>query len=304
MMATINARCSGFKNAYSNINGSYSITLSFLDLLRSHMAVGHGISMYKVWRFRHFELHKFFQGLAAIELLEFHSGRITLHQSFAALDGTEKAQMSNLFGMIFSNLVCEKFLGTKRLLNVDDAYRRGLINLTNGTAERGDLFGMSTNGDWHVVEAKGRSNVPENNLMKKAKQQASRITAINGQTPTTASGCITRVSKGGILTTLEDPESLFNRVEITADMSSVANEYYRNLRGLLRNSDRDTLKINDAIFLITSLPFVIDGRQLHIGLLSDIYEKESHSLKSEPLFGNESASIGNDGVVLSLKDLY
>jgi hypothetical protein len=48
---------------------------------------------------------------------------------------------------------------------------------------RPDLVGQALNGDWIVLESKGRVSAPEEAAKEKAKQQARRLLSVSGVAP-------------------------------------------------------------------------------------------------------------------------
>lgn len=151
-------------------------------------------------------IHRFGLGLSAMAYLENQSANLHLAGSYKHLDGSEKAAMSYWQGMIFAKLMAEHKLSIVWFAHVDDMRSKGVLTTTATTKERGDFAGKTSVGDWHVVEAKGRSNQMEKGLIRKAKRQAALVKSIDGKKPHTHSACVSCLWKTPIEIILDDPK--------------------------------------------------------------------------------------------------
>jgi hypothetical protein len=106
------------------------------------------------------------------------SHRLRRTAAFEALDPTEKGAVSYFLGMTFCKLFASQLLQTDWLLHLD--VFRGQFNARNIGRSRPDLIGQDTSQAWHAFETKGRSSAPSAADKQKAKEQAQRLSTVNG----------------------------------------------------------------------------------------------------------------------------
>lgn len=107
--------------------------------------------------------------------------RSTLYNS---LDPSEKSATSYFLGMTMAKLFAARLFDTPWLFHVSLASTNGeIIKFKQGTKSQPDLIGLTTNGDWIVIEAKGRTNGVDLVALGKAKHQTRMIRQINGAAP-------------------------------------------------------------------------------------------------------------------------
>lgn len=153
-------------------------------------------------------LHRFGMGLSALSFLEQSPVGLRLSNRYRFLDASEKGAATYWYGMALSKIVADAELKVPWLAHVDQMRASGALTVASGTNERGDFVGRDTSGNWHVVEAKGRSNSYPASLVTKAKRQSARVTSINGQSPATTSACITSLFTQPISVLLDDPPTI------------------------------------------------------------------------------------------------
>lgn len=103
---------------------------------------------------------------------------------YDALDPTEKGAVSYFLGMAMAKLFATKQFDVAWLFHVSQATRHGTtITFSKGTKSQPDLIGQTTNGEWVIIEAKGRTNGLDLSAVAKAKAQTGMISTINGSIP-------------------------------------------------------------------------------------------------------------------------
>ena len=204
-MAEIKLITKRFRGAYKSLNKTEMLTITRRAFLRASLTLGFqrfGDFWHSGWRSW---THRLGTGLSGLAYLESSSANLHLSPDYGRLDGSEKSAMSYWQGMIFAKLVAEQKLSVRWLAHVDDMRSKGLLTTTASTNERGDFVGHTLAGDWHVVEAKGRSTHLEKGLVKKAKRQAALVKTINGVAPHTHSACVSCLWKNPIVVLFDDP---------------------------------------------------------------------------------------------------
>ena len=108
------------------------------------------------------------------------SDRLHRTEVFKSLDPTEKGAVSYFLGMALCKLFAYELLHTPWLIHVDAL--RGLLPM--GVLEgrsRPDLVGKDRTGNWLAFECKGRSSVPRDLDLAKAKKQADRLVRVDAE---------------------------------------------------------------------------------------------------------------------------
>ncbi len=110
--------------------------------------------------------------------------------AFLALDGSEKGAVTYFLGLALAKLTAERRWDVPWVLHLDVYSRRAnpyghpitVVPVGSGR-RRPDLIGQSMNGDWLVLEAKGRTGSVDDKLRLNAKTQTQLICTINQITP-------------------------------------------------------------------------------------------------------------------------
>lgn len=307
---------SAYKDEFLHLNGSLDMRISHTDIARGIVSIGksHWLQHLKNPRRTFFDFAHYWTGLRNCIAV---NPTLRLDPSFERLDGSEKGVKSYQFGMGIAKIVTERILKVPYLLHVDALIKNGAATLTIGTNERGDLIGMDMAGNWHVIEAKGRTYPANAALREKAKRQAERIVDINGIPPKTKSYCISYLSKTSNLIELVDPDDL-PTVSTTMNINDdlFVKIYYDRLFSSLYTAAPDAALSFQEYGLQFNL-FEIPDTDLYIGLPNN-YLKElangSVGFRNELLERNElferfsklnldSLSIGTDGVLIAEKNL-
>ncbi len=277
-MAEITVRCRNYSGSYLRINGNHQRTVSKLSFIRAIITVGaqkYSDILNLGWRGL---LHRFGMGIAALSFLEKRGGHLCLSPSYSSLDMSEKAAATYWYGMAFTKLVAESELSVPWLGHVDSLRARGVLQIMNGSRARGDLAGRDALGEWHVLEAKGRSRRFDNTLIATAKGQAARVISINGRLPSTTSASIARLDTIPISVLLDDPRDVKAREKWKIDDEKFFQEYYRVIIKYLQRYRKDDIEIHQGVnFVVAPLSlYPLIGSKQHsfrIGLPQQIFDK-------------------------------
>ena len=109
-------------------------------------------------------------------------GHLEKSSLYGALDPTEKSGVSYFIGMMAARILAY------RLLDVPFLFHVSMIHVLGGTVSlkgksQPDLVGLRSDGNWVVVEAKGRTAGYSSSAMKLAKTQTRQLRQINGNYP-------------------------------------------------------------------------------------------------------------------------
>lgn len=172
--------------------------------------------------------------------LDITKGRFSKTFLYENLDPTEKAVVSYYLGM-----TCAKVFADRRL-NTPWLYHVSKINLLTITFHPGDsrpdLIGDDINGNWIVVEAKGRTNRCCSKTMLAAKKQTLQINKINGKLPIFRVAFQSYFNKYLELAVNDPPEPDRNAKNLNFDEAFAIRQYYEYLVNILidSNASRDT----------------------------------------------------------------
>lgn len=103
--------------------------------------------------------------------------RLSRSEPYDVLDPSEKGAVSYFLGLTFAKLFAEKYLNVSWLMHLD-VYRDALRPRNVHGGSKPDLVGFDTNGDWYVIEAKGRTGGHDSEAMRRAKEQVSNLSTI------------------------------------------------------------------------------------------------------------------------------
>jgi len=147
--------------------------------------------------------YRFAMGMA---YLTTNGNNIVLSPLFGQLDQSEKVPITYRFGMAMAKLHSEWLLNVPTLIHFDAFARNNSVVQTGSSTRRPDLVGMGALGDWHVVEAKGRSSTITEEDRVSAKEQATLVATINGIQPATYTAALTLLSTSRTHTEMNDPD--------------------------------------------------------------------------------------------------
>jgi hypothetical protein len=262
-------------------------------------------------------VHRIGIWLSIASFLEVWAGSICLSARYGNLDMSEKGYVSYWYGMALAKLVAKSELAITWLGNIDKMKASGTLITSSTNNKRADLVGRGLYNDWHVIEAKGRSNEYSNLLIEEAKNQAAAVISINGQSPATTSACIASLFTQPISVLLDDPAGDSNKEQEKWKIKEdkFFEDYYR---GIIQHLRKATLseepKDIHSGFVTTKLfrreffklPYSsrwdvpLWAEYLELGLLKSIYKdpkKAPDSIKDLPNDDYKGA-IGKDGIAI------
>lgn len=313
-MSIVQVTCRNFVSPYTKTNGNHLRNVSRLALLRAIITLG--AQRYSdVFSLGVRSLRYRFGIWNSVDshLVQTADG-LCLHHSFKALDGSEQRPLTYWYGMAMAKIVADTELGIPWLAHVDRMRESGALATSTTSNRRGDLVGKGKNSDWHVIEAKGRSNPYPRSLITSAKDQSSNIKYINGQQPETCSACITALHTRPISILLEDPPPIDAGEDEhwQIDASAFFEQYYRGIVAYLKKfGTRESLSNGNSLFVTAPLtPMISEYRdyppmryladwRLEIGLLKTIYDHPEQAL--DAVAGTalvESGKMGSDGIAI------
>jgi hypothetical protein len=172
--------------------GTDSLNVTWDDLLWAAMTVGRPNRQYV---FRH-GTASWYEALFRLSLVRMSleqagpaGRRLRRTQAARTLDPSEKGAVNYFLGLAVAKVFADKCLNTPWLLHLD--VFRPQLNVALAGRSRPDLVGETRGGAWIALECKGRISQPSQNAKQKAKEQAERITTIQGVAPIVNAGCIT-----------------------------------------------------------------------------------------------------------------
>jgi len=197
---------------------------------------------------------------------------------YDSLDATEKGAASYRIGMGIAKIIAERKLHVPWMRHIDPLIRQGIIQTDQKTHERPDMVGQSPDNQWHIIEAKGRSN-SDREAMRKGKLQAAAVNYVAGSIPHTKSACVTELCWNSIYTDLEKVTGT-GSIELHMQEQGVfRREYYGLVQGMAQLIEPIEYRLplfdsprNLGVFQLFMLP----GTKYALGVQHQIYEMVTH----------------------------
>lgn len=170
---------------------------------------------------------------------------------YRALDPTEKGATSYFMGMLAAKVL------SARLLDVPWLFHLSMLTSLGGYAtlaanSEPDLIGLTSNWNWIVVEAKGRTGRYSAKAMSAAKLQTQQLRHINGQPPSL------RVATQAFFNprmewVMEDPEE-YDEIarDLNVDVQTALERYYSSAMAATEKSG--ARNIGNRKFIVRALP--------------------------------------------------
>lgn len=212
-----------------NTNGEATLLCRKLDLYRSIITVGNPsfFSLQNIidYGFARALYDSILRKVAIVASnIESDLAGMRRHPIFDTYVADEKRIVSYNLGMAFAKLYSEKLLDIPNLIHIEFLKKQNAVTFvqqgSNLRAKEPDLVGQTTDGNWHIFEAKGVSSSASklNSKISEAKDQVQQVATIHGLAPLTGSACATYIGRDRILTYIEDPPSdEGKRVEINRE---------------------------------------------------------------------------------------
>lgn len=221
-------------------------------------------------------------------LQENANGDIVKSSAYNSLDPSEKSAISYFLGMTLSKLIAHRLFNVPWLMHLD-IYRH-LYNFNALGRSKPDLFGFDINGNWIVVEAKGRTNSLCWSTLQKAKDQAELLHSINGNNPILNIGGQISFSNNVLTYHMIDPKPNKEKgfsIEISKD--EYISDYYRPFNELIsyeKNTEIRTFR----------------NQRYHLSEFSDFDLKigiaDMHNDAINETFSENSIFIGPDKIII------
>lgn len=223
-----------------NLLKAQDLTISLNELIWGCITVGK-FGLFDLTYFGIKSLHEIlFKWHLLFANLDFRNGRFSKTSLYQNLDPSEKAVVSYYLGMTCAKVFSDKRLNTPWLYHV---YKINPLTITFHSGDsRPDLIGEDINGDWIVVEAKGRTNGYCSKTMLSAKKQTLQINKINGKNPILRVAFQSHFNKHLELAVDDPPQPDKNAKDLNFDKVFAIRQYYEYLVSILidSNSSRDT----------------------------------------------------------------
>lgn len=222
-----------FVAPYQNIMLTQSINVSWSELIWAAVTVGRA-NFNHVIRHGVFSRYEMQYRIAMLfaNLQENMQGDIIKSSAYHSLDPSEKSAVSYFLGMTLSKLIAQRLFNVPWLMHLD-VYRH-LYNFNALGRSKPDLFGPNINGEWIVLEAKGRTNLLCKTTLNKAKEQAELLYSINGNDPILNIGGQVSFSNDILTYHMIDPKPNKERgfaIEISKE--EYISDYYRPFNELI-----------------------------------------------------------------------
>ena len=178
-MLTIDYRADDFPSGSPpHLIGGGSLTVTWHDIIWAAVSVGKN-GLFDVFAHGPFSQDEMmFRAYMVYANLQQVGGNIYRSPAYDGLDRSEKGAISFFFGMTFAKLAAGFLLDTPWLVHLAKVKPVVLAGRS-----RPDLIGITSSGDWLVVEAKGRTNRYSPQVMNTAKAQSQQVRSIRGARP-------------------------------------------------------------------------------------------------------------------------
>lgn len=270
--------------------------------------------------------HQYREAIIYANLKEDSAGILHRSESYDALDPSEKAAISYFLGLSMAKFFAARYLGVSWLMHLD-LYKVALgIQIKKGRS-RPDLIGLNKNKEWIAMEAKGSSNKLRDKVIKKAKQQASRIPAIKGETPILKVALACYFDGTQFKVHWEDPKHSDKSLVLESSLYTEENEYigiflgtyYKPLLDLFearsseirerhwRQDTFDTLYLpglDTTIGLSKRVQRSLEDNDYQQILYYDSELDEDFIDVNTPRVGTHNLTIGGDGVMIELGNAW
>ncbi|MBA4159954.1 MAG: hypothetical protein H0X65_21170 [Gemmatimonadetes bacterium] len=159
-----------------------TIDCEWSDILRAAITVGRRNAQAVFAHGQHSVFEANYRAyMVKANLTEDQNAELVRTRAYQDLDPTEKGAVSYFLSMGLVKLLCEHFFGVPWLVHLDNFDRD--LDPPLGRGSRPDLIGQDANGEWVVVEVKGRSNDLPTALLGDGKLQCTMVQRVEGRIP-------------------------------------------------------------------------------------------------------------------------
>lgn len=299
------------ESQYSNSDATLNVTYS--DLLRAAYTVGRKSRDHVFYNGSLSDREKSFRINLIEAFIKVEEGKIRFSENFKLLDPTEKGGINYFISSTLSKLFAEKVFETPMLMHLD-VYKRnlykdgGIAVQTIEKNKRPDFVGLTSKGEWIVVESKGREKY-ETKPIASAKEQTKNLQSINGRDPILRLAVLTYIRRDEIQVDIADPiESNDDSFKLKIKIEDFIYDYYAHIIKKLKEKKSEK-QIGNYVFYVNSI--LCDNYE--IGMEKNLYKlltESNHDFADEFLISlkrlnkltvnDENISIGKDGVLFSI----
>lgn len=298
-MPLIRLNAAGFPPA-TVPNGRSDLVCTWSDLVWAAITVGKR-ELFHVVRYGQYSFFEivFRAAILFANLKARDNQYIERSQVYDGQDPSEKAATSYFLGLASAKLVAARYLGVPWLMHLD-VYRHRVAAVLTGRS-RPDLIGQNVNGDWVVIESKGRTGDFDIDAMNAAKRQASQITTMSGAVPYLYSAVQAHFSSGILNIDWHDPSrDEEQRADIDISKEDLQAAYYRPFERMLeeRPDSVRTLRVAEREFRAIELP----DADITVGVDPAVIARARAEGWRRPhgTFPETRSTIGSDGVLVQL----
>lgn len=283
--------------------GNRYLDLTWEEVLWAAISVGRA-ELFHILRYGRFSVFEvvYRAGIIFANLCEDAGGYLRRSAAYDGLDPSEKGAISYFLGLTLAKALTNRLLNVPWLMHLD-VYRQQLQPALLGSS-RPDLVGMTTAGDWIVIESKGRTNGYSGQALQRAKEQATQLVSVNGQPPVLHVGMLTHFDGGRLGCALCDPErNQHTTLELRLSRDDFLEAYYRPFLSWLS----DARRVESPQFPVAYRVADVVDIDLTVGLAETLLLE--FPIERMPAFAPESLSFENhylarDGVLVSVGQLW
>lgn len=270
-----------FPRRYQSLNGQGILDISWAELVWAAISVGKG-ELFHILRYGRFSMFEIAYRLAILyaNLCENEQEYIRRSLAYDGLDPSEKGAISYFLGLTFAKVFGERLLNVPWLMHLD-VYRDILwVSLINQS--RPDLVGRNVDGEWVVMESKGRTNGFDSGALEQAKRQAEQVIEISGEAPVLRIGLEIHFSDGTLHIVAVDPEfddSSEQRIELPLTKEQFFKGYYRPFKTWIKDApDATHFEWRGTNYKMVTIKSV----DVSIALVEDVLENDKLFFLGEP----------------------
>lgn len=299
-MPHLDITASHFRLGYSHVNGVHTPNVSRKKCVKCAQVVGNAHFSRAYGRTATALALAAYRAIAVRCVLDFSQQQVRRVNEYVALESSEKINLSYWIGMTFAAIAADELLGVSRLTHA--LRQNGLVKANKKSKSLADLVGKDAQGNWHVIEAKGRQTAPSPADQRHWKQQARTVRSINGTAVSTRSYCVGLIDDPCQVMMVDPPARRRDPLDLSIDPDEFGNGYYEPFRRFLKGDVR-IVKRGKRTFVLRVITFdPIDHDYIYVGLEEHLLSKmrSSRQLTSRVKeFEDEGLYVGTDGVAIA-----
>ncbi len=270
-----------FPRRYQSLNGQGILDISWAELVWAAISVGKG-ELFHILRYGRFSMFEIAYRLAILyaNLCENEQEYIRRSLAYDGLDPSEKGAISYFLGLTFAKVFGERLLNVPWLMHLD--VYRDILGVSLINQSRPDLVGRNVDGEWVVMESKGRTNGFDSGALEQAKRQAEQVIEISGEAPVLRIGLEIHFSDGTLHIVAVDPEfddSSEQRIELPLTKEQFFKGYYRPFKTWIKDApDATHFEWRGTNYKMVTIKSV----DVSIALVEDVLENDKLFFLGEP----------------------